>query len=181
MANFPAQAELGLFLPTTAALDVARVYDTEFNAEGMRELLVRLYQLSNQQNMAINAKDTGYYTLTEFVNGQLWFPEVGSPQTSNQSQVYRNIFRLVIDFGALPNNTTTSVAHGLTITSGFRFTRIYGTASDPSTSFIPLPYSSPTLNENISLSVDATNVTITTAIDYSGYTTTYVVLEYIKN
>jgi hypothetical protein len=47
--------------------------------------------------------------------------------------------------------------------------------------YIPLPYASPTLVNNIQLSVDATNVTITTGIDYSAYTVTYVILEYIKS
>jgi len=44
-----------------------------------------------------------------------------------------------------------------------------------------LPYASSTVNNSISIAVDANNLIITTAIDYSDYTTTYVVLEYLKS
>jgi hypothetical protein len=43
-----------------------------------------------------------------------------------------------------------------------------------------LPYASPTDADNIELSVDVTNVSITTGSDRTGFTTTYIVLEYIK-
>ena len=60
------------------------------------------------------------------------------------------------------------------------FTRLYGAATDPSTSFLPIPFAHPTAANNIALSADATNVSITTGSDRTGYTACYVVLEYIK-
>ena len=60
-------------------------------------------------------------------------------------------------------------------------TKIYGTATDAAGNGIPIPYPSNTANANIEINVDLTNVNITTAIDYSAFTTTYVVLEYLKN
>jgi hypothetical protein len=125
---------------------------------------------------ALNDKDIGQYNTIPIVNGQKWF----TPGDANRE---RFVYRLVVNFGALPNAATKTVAHSITTTANTIFTRIYGTATDPGaatiTSAIPLPFASSTLNQNIILSVDAANVIITTAIDYSMYTTTYVVLEYI--
>lgn len=122
---------------------------------------------------AINDKDIGQYNTQELINGQLYFTD-GDPNK------YRHVFRKVIDFGALPNTGTTNVAHGITWTTNTRFTRIYGTATDPSTRSIPLPYVDTTAGSSIELSVDTTNVQVITAANYSGYTTTYIVLEYVQ-
>ncbi len=174
-------SNIGSFVPTTNIWDVSRLYEVDVTSNEFKELLVRLYQNINLIALNLNMKDTGYYVLQEFVNGQLYFPNPSLDSTTPQSPTYRQVFRTVINFGALPNDTTKSVAHGLSITSTYSFTRIYGasTKSDQ-TSFIPLPYSSTTLNQNILLSVTATDVVVTTGIDYSSYTTTYIVLEYIK-
>ena len=61
------------------------------------------------------------------------------------------------------------------------WTKIYGTATNASGNGIPIPYADSVLNNEISINVDLTNVNITTAIDYSAFTTTYVILEYLKN
>lgn len=172
--SWNSQAEPGLFVQSTQNWDIARLFEIDVTSPEFKNLIVQLYQQINNIALVLNLKDSGYYVEQEFVNGQVF-----SPSPTNPYGV--QVFRKVISFGALPNAGTKTVAHGLTITSGFNFTRIYGCATDPSTSFIPLPYSSPTLNQNISLSVDTTNVTITTAIDYSGYTTTWVILEYLKS
>jgi hypothetical protein len=89
---------------------------------------------------------------------------------------------MTVNFGALPNTATKSVAHGITITTATTFTRIYATASDTSGStYIPIPFSSPTLVSNIQITVDATNVNITTGSNRSNFNICYVVLEYIKS
>ena len=124
---------------------------------------------------AINAREISHYNTTELINGQLWFKE-------NDPQDFRGVYRKVFDFEALPNNTTKSVAHGITIDANTVVTRIYGTATDPNTSFIPLPYVDMSGGSNhIQLDMDGTNVNITTDTDYTGYEITYVVVEYIKN
>lgn len=182
MANgpYPEQVNTGLFVPNTFIWDVQNIHDIDVNSDQFKELLVRLYQNLGRIATAINKKDSAVYPLTEFVTGQQFFPNPALSSTTTQTPTLRQAFRKVINFGALPNTGTTSVAHGITITSGFSFTRIYGVATDPSTSFIPLPYASPTDANNIELSVDATNVTITTGSDRSAYTTTYVILEFLK-
>lgn len=140
-----------------------------------KELIVRLYQYLNQMANAVNLKESGYYTLTEFVTGGLYFPNPALTSSQTQKAVYRPVFRLVVDFGALPNNTTSSVAHGLTIDSTYSFTHIYATASDPvNLLYFPIP------TTGVTITVDDTNVNITTTSDLTAYTTCFVVLEYIK-
>lgn len=168
-------ANAGFFLPTTASIDVSRINEVDVNSPEFKQLLVQLYQFLNQSALAINNKPSGYFLDQEFNCGSLYFKSGSSTPFD-----LRPVFRKVIDCGALPNNATKSVAHGITVTSSFVFTKIYGAATDPSTDFIPLPYASSTAAENIELSVDATNVNITTGNDRTGFTTTYVVLEYLK-
>ena len=181
MASYNTQAEPGAFVPLTDIFDSQAIQELDVNSDEFKEFLVHLRQRTNNIAMVLNIKDSGYYPRTEFVNGQVYFPNPALDSTTSQSPVFRQVFRKVINFGALPNTGSTSVAHGLTITSGFTFTRIYGTATDPSTNFIPIPYAHPTAANNISLDVDTTNAIITTGSDRTGYTTTYVVIEYIKS
>lgn len=179
--SYPNQLNPGLFVPTTNVWDVSQLYSVDVKSPEFKELLVRLYQNINNISLALNLKDTGYYTLEEFLNGQVFFPNPLLNSTTSQSPTYRQVFRSVIDFGALPNAASKSVAHNLNVTSGYSFTRIYGAASNTArTSFIPLPFASPTLNQNISLEATDTNIIITTGINRTDYITTYVIIEYIK-
>lgn len=169
-------ADSGLFIPNNFIWEINLLPDTKVDSPEFKELLIRLYQNINSMCIALNLKDTGYYLDSEFVNGQQLFPATG-----NNPDNVRQIYRKVINFGLLPNATTKSVAHNIAIDTEFSFTRIYATASDKlSLKYIPIPYSSPTLNKNIQLDVSSTNVTITTGIDYSAYTICYVILEYVK-
>lgn len=185
MAN-PLVSNAGSFVPTTNIWDTQQLYDVDINSAEFKELLVRLYQNINNIALVLNTKDTGYYSTVEFVNGQLFFPNPAGNTSTMQGNAYRQVFRTTINFGALPNAGTKSVAHNINISTftptTYSFTRIYGAASKPDqTEFIPLPYSSATLANNIELYVTNTNVVITTAVNYSAYTTTYLVLEYIQN
>lgn len=172
--NFP-----GLYVPTTNVWDATSVQGADVN-----ELIVRLYQNINQIALSLNVKDTGYYDILELINGQQFFPNPAYSANTDVLPFYRSVFRKVINFGALPNAGTKSVAHGIEpigLNNGFTFTRIYGTASNTAgQTYIPLPYASPTLNENIKLNVDGTNVNVTTAINYTAYTITYIILEYLR-
>jgi len=118
---------------------------------------------------ALQRRDLGVFSISEIGAGLQYFPTtVGD---------WRNVWRLVVDFGALPDTTSKSVAHGLTwdANNPLIFTHIYATATD-GTGFNAVPIPDGTGN---SIAVDATNVTITTVADYSDYSA-YVVLEYIK-
>lgn len=161
MPSYNTGAELGSFVSTTQTQNIP--------------------QTINQMSLVLNTKDTGYYPLTEFVCGQLYFPDPTLTSASTTTPVWRQVFRKVINFGALPNTATKTVAHGITMTATTTFTRIYGCASIPGTTFVPLPLCSTTaLANNISLYADATNVIIATGVDRTAYTTCYVVLEWLK-
>lgn len=180
--SYPDELNPGAFVPTTNIWDVYQIYSIEITSPEFKELLVRLYQNINNISLALNLKDTGYYTLQEFLNSQAFFPNPSLTTTTDSQPVYRQVFRTVVNFGTLPNAGTTTVAHNINVTSGYSFTRIYGAATNTArTSFIPLPFASPTLNENIKLEVTNTDVSITTGIDRTAYTVTYVILEYIKS
>ncbi len=181
------QVNTGSFVATTNIWDVQRIQEVDVKSEEFKELLVRLYQNINNICLALNIKDVGYYSTTEFLNGQLFFPVQTVTDLTEKSQTYRQVFRTVVDFGALPNAGSKSVAHNIAINPAepttYSFTRIYAAASNgiAQNSFIPIPFASPVLNENIKLEVTDTVVTITTGIDRTSYTTCYVILEYIKS
>lgn len=169
---------LGSFISTTFVLDVARLEDIDVQSPEFKELLVRLYQDLNRMLFSLNRKISGNYGLSQFVTGSLWFPSTAATSVANVT--YRPETRIVINFGTLPNTGTKSVAHGINCNSGVSFTRIYGTATDPvGFHYIPLPYASPTLVNNIELKVDATNVTVITGSNRTAFTTTYIVLEFL--
>lgn len=178
--SYSSQSNPGNLIQTTFVWNAQEVQTLSINPE-LKRLLVQLYQNLNDVVLALNSKDTGIYSEQEFLTGQTFFPSNSLNSTTSQSPTERQAFRKVINFGALPNATTKSVPHNIDIQSGYSFTRIYGTATTPTNSFIPLPYASTTaLNENISLTVDGTNITIVTGINRSSYTICYVCLEYIK-
>jgi hypothetical protein len=149
----------------------------------LKEFFLRMYQNLNLMSNVLNVAEIGQYTNQfETVNGNQWFPNPANNSSTVAKAIQRPVFRTTINFGALPA-AVKSVNHNIGITnpSPFTFTRIYGVASDTvNRLYIPLPYASPTLNENIKVDVTATQVTITTGIDRSNYNVCYIVLEYIK-
>jgi hypothetical protein len=173
--------QVGSFVPTTNVWDPAELYSVEVTSPRFKELLVRLYQNINLIAIVLNTKDSGIYDkIGEFVNGQVWFPNPNLNSTSQLTPTFRQVYRTVINFGTLPNAAVKSVAHGITTTVATTFTRIYGTASDTTNKiYIPLPFVE-TLGNNIQLDVDATNVNITTTIDYTNFNVCYIIVEYIQ-
>lgn len=173
--------QTGLFLPTTYVWDIAELKDIEANSIEFKELIVKLYQNMNSITTALNMKTTGYYDTNEFVTGNIYFPAPGLSSQTPQTPTFRQSYRQTVIFGALPNAGTTSVPHNIPVNSAFTFVDFYGASFDPtSLESIPLPYASATLIDNIEMNADGTNVNITTSIDYSAFTNTIVVLEYLK-
>ena len=170
----------GAFLPTTNVWDVNEIYSTDVTSDSFKELLVRLYQNINNIAVMVNIKESGFYNIPEFVTGSQFFPNPALTSGTAQTPTLRPVLRTVVNFGALPNAASKSVAHNISVSSSYTFTRIYGTATNLNTRFIPLPYASNTIGSNIELSVSPTQVTVTTAFDYSAFTTTYIILEYIR-
>ena len=180
--SFNNPSSFGAFGPSTNVWDVGEIYAAKDLNEDLKEILVRLYQNLNLMSVLLNIKDTGLYDLSEFVNGQVWFPNPAIPATSfdTTDAIYRQNYRKVINFGPLPNGVK-PVAHEITVTDMTSFTRIYGAASDQTAlTYLPLPYVNLVAANQIQVDVDATFVTITTGIDYSAYTVAYIVVEYLQ-
>lgn len=146
---------------------------------------VRIRQYLNDMAYSVNRKETGYYIEEETITGQQFVPTFGTSEGS--SVEYRPILRKVIDCGTLPNAGTSTTAHGITTTENFSFVKIYGCATDPGASTvnsaIPLPFiNTTTPGDSVELSVNATNILITTTTaNYINYTRTFVILEWITS
>lgn len=169
----------GAFVPTTDVWDVAQLEDIDVTSPEFKELLVRLYQNINNIALILNMKDTGTYSLEEFVNGQAFFPNLLLNSSTAQRAALRQVIRKVINMGALLNAAPTTVNHGITITPSTTFTRIYACASDPvGLTYIPIP---DTGAFAASIVVTATQVTILPAVNLAAYTICYAILEYLQN
>ena len=163
MSSLPSNSQQA-FLPTTLILP---------DTSDEKEFNYILTDFMKKMIAAINDKDIAQYVLQEVQNGQQFFEP-------NSTNTFRGIYRKVIEFGALPNIATKEINHEITVTDTTRFTRIYGVANDPDTSYLPLPFASSVAGEGISLEITPTVVRITTAINYSAYTDTFIILEYLK-
>ncbi len=139
---------------------------------------LKIRQYLNNIALATNTKDSGIYNSSETITGQQYLPTF-STQTAS-SATYRGVLRKVIDFGTLPSTSAKTVAHGIAFTNDQSVTKLYAAATTPGTSWIPIPFASPTLNLNISLELDATNIIITTGTDRTPYTRCFVVIEWMS-
>lgn len=179
----------GTFEPKNTLSEFLPVNVVWPDTEDTKEFGNRIQQIYRRIADGVNNREIGNYiavtpsagtvTTVEAITGQEWF----GAGSETQSLIPRVTFRKVINFGVLPNNSTTSVAHGITFDLNSTMTKIYGAATDPSgPTFIPIPTSEPPgLTGNISIIVDGTNVNITTETNRTNFTRTIIVLEYLKN
>jgi len=159
------------------------------NVEESSEFNNRLQQIYRSITDTVNCREIANYlgvtpssaggtTDIESLTGQQWFGSV----SDTQSEVPRTTYRKVINFGILPNTGITSIAHGIIFDASTTMTKIYGSSTDPvGLNYIPIPFVSTVLAGNISITVDATNVNISTGSDRTSFTRTIIVLEYLKN
>lgn len=168
------------FVPTTFILDSAQISEVDVTSDEFKQLLIRLYKNLNRMAIVINTKTSGFYATNQFVTSDQYFPFAAS--SSLVQQDYRPVTRVVVNFGFLPVSGTKSVAHGIMCTANTKFVHLYGTATNPVSPFayIPLPYASPTLVNNIELKADGTNVTVITGSDRSAFTICYIVIEFLN-
>lgn len=176
MAYIPDQQKnTGSFVPTTVILDVAQLHEVDVNTPEFKELLVRLYQTVNNISIALNSKDSAYYIQEEFVTSQLWF----NPSSSNQLDL-RAGFRKTINIGPIAAGATATIAHGLTVTSTWKWTFINGAATD-TVNLLGYSISYADMAGNtLSARTTSTNVIVenNTSVDF---TDVYVTLELVKN
>jgi hypothetical protein len=142
--------------------------------EDWKESRTFIAQVLRRIANTLNTREVGWYLDDETISGQSFIPGVSSTTNNYIKPLFRNVYRKVVDFGALPNAATKTVAHGIQITSSYTITRIYGAATDPvALSAQPIP------NRDISLVLTATAIAISTTLNLSIYTRCYVVVEYM--
>jgi len=82
-----------------------------------------------------------------------------------------------INFGALPNATMKSMAHGLTPTQYGNFVRAWGTAVETNGNRLNIPYAAVTASNAVNILLTPTEIQITTGINRTTTTAT-VYIEY---
>lgn len=175
-------SQYGAFVPTNFVWEMQQIQALEGIDPQFKEILVRLYQNIGNISLVLNVKDTGYYPLQEFVNGQLYFPNPNNTSQTAAAPLERQVLRTTLNVGALPNTGTITIPHNITCTTATTFTQIYAAASDTTgKNYIPIPYASPTLANNIEIRADGTNVYITTGSNRTNFNVCYVVLEYMQS
>ena len=108
------------------------------------------------------SKELSYFT-TEQATGKKWING-------------KTIYRKVIDFGALPNNTSKTVAHN--ITNIDVVISLYGCSV--ATNHIPIPYVDLVVANGVKMYMSDVNVIVETNTNRSVYTKTYIIVEYTK-
>lgn len=165
--------EQGLLAQTQDTFDTQRAKELIQDPDKLKEVLIQIALRFNNLATIVNYKDTGLYLTSDFLSGRQYF-SITSPS------IMRPSVRHIVNFGALPNAGTKTVAHGINVTANTIWVNIYGTATQPGIDGIPLPYVAPVILDSISLKIDAVNVSVTTTANYAAYTICYIVLEFIR-
>lgn len=126
----------------------------------------------------VNTKEGALYAPEEVSTFQRFF-------TKNNPQIFRNTYRKLFDMVDLnagvniPAGGTVSFPHNLgSLTTP---TRIYGTATSVTPTYLPLPYASATANKNIEIWFDAVNVNLINGAGQPALSQAYIIIEFTKN
>jgi len=174
----------GSFLGTTRIFEEQKLRKANVNSEEFKQVISDIGNSLNDILLQLNNKETSLYPLDEFLTNHQFFinPSLSATTSNSQTPDFRPVFRRTINFGALPNATSKSVAHTIDMTATVIGTRLYGVASNPANnSIIPIPYITNTSTEVVKLEVTNTKVVITTYDNKTAYTNCIVVFEYIKS
>lgn len=126
-----------------------------------------------------DADDNTLYTWDDLHFGDSLLAVSTTETLTGESFLGDLVYIKAVSCGTLPNTTSSNTAHG--ISNIDNIISISGFAKDPTTpEYRPLPYSSPTAADNILVSVNNTNITITTGADETAFTTSYIILKYTK-
>lgn len=93
----------------------------------------------------------------------------------------KDIYRKVVDLGALPNATTKNVAHGITgISEWVKIEGVANNTTDGSAYSLPIVYDPDNATNNTRMSVTSENVVLVTKTDRSAFDACYAILYYTK-
>lgn len=145
--------------------------------EDARDVIVEMLK---QVTNGVNIRVIGWYLDEELLTGKAFIPSVNLSGNQTPSQ-YRQVLRLVVVFGQLPNATVKSVPHGITVDSNFTLVQMYAAATDPVNLIaFPIPYDSAGTASGVALYMDATNIYIRTESNRTSYTRCNVIVEYLQ-
>lgn len=140
-------------------------------------IVEQLKRLAN----AVNIREIGWFLDEELLSGKAFIPGVNALSTGASSQIYRQVLRKVIDFGALPAAGLKTVPHGISITDNFTLTFLGAYATDPVNLIsFPIPYSDGTVMGAVSVFLTATDVGIAVNMDRSTFTRCFVIIEFLQ-
>lgn len=132
-----------------------------------------------------NKTKPSFYVKTQTSNDKIGFDEfddfeVGVEILTRKRWNKRPVYRTVVNIGTLPNNATTTVAHG--IVGVTYFTDCHGVARETSSGTqVFLPYAQPgNTTSSMALIVDNTNITLVTGANRTSFNQCYAILEYVK-
>jgi hypothetical protein len=172
----------GIYIPTNQVWDINDIKNSDVS-DGIKELLIRMYQNLSNMATAINAKESAVYDTSEFVTGKVYFPNPNLTSETVQAPRQRQAIRTTVNFGTLPNAGPwlKRVAHNIPFNLGYTLTLIEANATDSANLlYYPLPFVAVPPANNISLWIDDTYVNIhTNGTDRSTFTA-IVVIEYLK-
>lgn len=136
-----------------------------------KEMREFLQEQIKRISSVVNTKGGALYIPVEQASFQKYF-------TSRDSNVFRDGYRMVVDFGPLPASGDKRVPHNIKFNKNFALTDLYAAATDPvNLSYIIIPY---VASNPIKIELDAHDVIISVTSDRSSYTICYVVIEYLK-
>ena len=178
LGNTPGQ--IVVLKPTTAWADeVAGVLDVTHNDNGtIKNNAVKTAMLDAANIDASVALKDASITSSKIDFTTLNFGNYSTSEVATEFKWIdgKTIYKKTINFGTLPNATFKDVAHGITGLTAVINTYGY---SYSGTTFRPLPFPG-SLTNFVGVSLDATNITVTTATNLTTYTTTYITVVYTK-
>lgn len=132
---------------------------------------------TNLQN-AEDGIEEAHNLIDEIINGEIY-----SMNETKTNKVWINgkqIYRKVINTSALPNASNKSIPHN--ITNLETITSLEGTAYNPTANITyTLPHVHPNdVTYQVGLYINGANIIISTGIDRSAFTQSYVIIEYTK-
>lgn len=183
--EFETIAERDAFIPSLEDLKSICLVDSPFSYYTLKS--IEPVEWEPLGTITINLEVFSIYSqeeILELLSGkQNTYDITSSEYKCGYSRGGKEVFGIEVDFGALPNNTTKSVAipnYNANYNYWIDTSKSY---SQNSTETIPLPRAPSGLSNNsywIDIIILSPNIRIITASNYSSYTKTKVVLNYTK-
>ena len=154
----------------------------DFPKEFTEEFRIRLIQLINEMCIAINSKESSFYSNEISITSAKVLPIYRKDLEGDKNISYRTVRRKVILTGPLPNANVKTIPHEIVFPKGSVAWKLWGMASrinnENLMGFQPLPFSSGIPSNCIELRGDLNNIYITSFNDKSPLNFSFVVVEY---